>query len=168
MLPVLSLLFLLHSQHLKWYQMCSDNLVNISCWMDLKFSSVICWATALKKLLKCKCFQKAYRLVSFSWILLYCSSSSQSLPVLPLILKCYVETLIDEPYPQALLSALLSLWLQPSLQTKLLGQSLSTLPLPPALPPQNLLQPHFHRCSSRKASLQRSVMTSSPNIMTWL
>lgn len=55
----------------------------------------------------------------------------------------------------------------PSPQAKLLGQSLSTLTPPPALPLQNLLQPHFHYCNSRKASLKRSVMTSSPNIMAW-
>ena len=45
---ILFLLSFLDFQHLKWYQICSDNLIKISCWMNLKFSSVISWAIALK------------------------------------------------------------------------------------------------------------------------
>ena len=72
---------------------------------------------------------------------------TQSLPVLlPLILKCCIETHTDGPSPQALLSTLHSLCLQPALYTKLLGQSFPTLPMPP-LPPQNLLPAHVHHAA---------------------
>lgn len=154
---------------LKMCQIYSDHLINTSCWISLKLSSVISLVAVLKKSFKCKCFPKGYGLISSSCILFYHSSASQSLLVLPLILKCYTETHLDVPYPQALLSALLSLRLQ-SLYAKQLFQSLSTLPLPRTLPPQNLLQSHFPRSSSGKVSLKRSVslLTSVSNIMTWL
>lgn len=165
-LPVSFLLLLLHYQHLKWCLIYSDHLINISYWINLKLSSIISLVAPLKKSLKCKCFQKAIGLflppVSYFIIL-----PLLNLSLFFLIFKCYVETHLDVPCPQALLSATLSLWLQ-FLHAKLLGQSLSTLPPLLTLLPQNLLQPHFHRNSSRKVSLKRSVVTSSPNIMLCL
>lgn len=125
------------------------------------------FGSTTEEIIKVQMFSEGYRSISSSCLLFHHSSSSQSLPVLPLIFKCYVETHLDVPCPQALLSATLSLWLQ-FLHAKLLGQSLSTLPPLLALLPQNLLQPHFHRNSSRKVSLKRSVVTSSPNIMLCL
>lgn len=153
---------------LKTCQIYSDHLINISCWISLKLSSAISLVAVLKKSLKCKCFPKGYRPISSSCILFYHPIRFSISPCASLILKCYIETHLDVPYPQALLSALLSLRLQ-SLYAKQLFQSLSTLPLTRTLPPQNLLQSHFLRSSSGKVSLKRSVslLTSVSNIMTW-
>lgn len=113
-LLVLFLLLSLYSQHWKWPQIHSDHLINISCWMDFKFSSDISWVTAMKKSLECKCFQKSYRPVSSSWILFYCSSLCQSLPVLCVVLKRDGETHLEVPVHKHCFlsgSSLLFIWI---------------------------------------------------------